>query len=489
MIFEQNLEENLMSLHKELDSGSYRPSRSIGFLVEKPKLREIFAADFRDRVVHHVLVGHLEPDWERRFIHDSYACRKGRGTHKGVERLRSFARKATANGTGRGWYLQLDVKGFFINLDRNILYRMLEAREKDPTILRLIRVILFTEVTENCRFRKARRQDFECLPAHKTLFKASPGCGLPIGNLASQFFANVYLDALDQFVKHQLKARFYLRYCDDCVLLSADKGELEDWERQIEEFLAERLRLQLNERRKLRPVSDGVDFLGYIVRPDYLLVRRRVVGALRERLLKAECALIRQGMAQHVNGRAVFPWPWPLLEKIRQWLNSYLSHFGKACSYRLAYGVRKRFAWLEEFFYWRESKVKYRCPVPRHALRLSQQNAWFKANLAGHVLMIQQGGFWELIVEPLNSVGEYDREGLAAIAAWPSRFPHRRLPKIKPLLWKSGLHVAWIKETGRRLCGIAERALICRWAVSNPERFPLQGKGRGINNKVAKAGI
>ncbi len=170
---------------------------------------------------------------------------------------------------------------------------------------------------------------------------APPDCGLPIGNLTSQFFANVYLDLLDQFVKHRLKARYYVRYCDDVVLLSTDKGELEGWEREISRFLAVRLRLQLNERRKLRPVSDGIDFLGYIVRPDYLLVRRRVVGALRERLLQAEEMLCRAGMGEHENGRVVFPWPWKLLEKIHQWLNSYLAHFGRGLSYRLTLRLRE----------------------------------------------------------------------------------------------------------------------------------------------------
>lgn len=122
MRFEQNLEENLVGLHEELSAGTYRPGKSVAFLVEKPKRREIFAADFRDRVVHHLLVGNLELEWERRFIHDSYACRKRKGTHAGVERLRSFARQVTANGTRRAWYLQLDVRGYFITLDRNILF-------------------------------------------------------------------------------------------------------------------------------------------------------------------------------------------------------------------------------------------------------------------------------------------------------------------------------------------------------------------------------
>lgn len=114
MKFEQNLEENIVALHEELTSGTYRPGRSVAFLLQKPKRREIFAADFKDRVVHHLLVGYLEPGWERRFIYDSYACRQGKGTHKGVERLQAFTRKVTANGTRRAWYLQLDIRGFFI---------------------------------------------------------------------------------------------------------------------------------------------------------------------------------------------------------------------------------------------------------------------------------------------------------------------------------------------------------------------------------------
>lgn len=395
--FEQDLEENLLALYEELNSGVYAPGRSIAFLVKKPKQREIFAADFRDRVVHHILVGHLEPAWEAKFIHDSYACRKGKGTHKGVERLQGFIRKVTANSSRPAWYLQLDVRGYFATLERNILYERLAAHESDPAVLWLIRIILFHDSTENCRFRKACRADFDRLPPHKTLFKSPPDCGLPIGNLSSQFFANVYLDLLDQFVKHRLKARYYVRYCDDVVLLSTDKGELEGWEREIRRFLAVRLRLQLNERRKLRPVSDGIDFLGYIVRPDYLLVRRRVVGALRERLLHAEEMLCRAGMRAHENGRAVFPWPWRLLEKIHQWLNSYLAHFGKGSSYRLILELRERFDWLDEYFRWAGRKVVFRRPSPRGALRFSQQKMWFINRLPGHVIMVQLGGFWEMI--------------------------------------------------------------------------------------------
>jgi retron-type reverse transcriptase len=243
LIFEQNLEENILELHETLNNRSYTPKPSIAFLVEKPKRREIFAADFRDRIVHHVLVNYMEPQWERRFIYDSYACRQAKGTHKAVERLRGFTRKVTANGSRRAWYLQLDVRGFFITINRHILFKRLTKHETDPTIVWLIQIFLFNDLTKNCRLRDASRSDFESLPAHKTLFKTAPDCGLPIGNLTSQFFGNIYLDALDQFVKHQLKARYYLRYCDDFIILSEDKLQLETWEKQISTFLNDNLQL------------------------------------------------------------------------------------------------------------------------------------------------------------------------------------------------------------------------------------------------------
>lgn len=455
LVFERALEENLVALHEELERGTYRPGRFLAFLVEKPKRREIFAAGFRDRVVHHLLVAHLERIWEPRLIHDSFACRRGKGTHAGVERLRSFARRVTSNGTRPAWYLQLDVRGFFVTLDRRVLWDRFAAVERDPAVLWLLRLILFHEPTENCRFRGARRGEFERLPAHRTLFRASEGCGLPIGNLTSQFGANVYLDALDQFIKHDLKVRYYVRYCDDMVLLSADAAELAAWERAIAGFLDERLRLGLNDRRKLRPVSDGIDFLGYIVRPDCLLVRRRVVGALRERLQRAEAELARLGMVRPATGRAVFPWPWPLLDRLRQWLGSYLAHLDRASSHRLLRGLRRRFDWLDEYFVWKDARVEFRCPVPRCALRFERQKSWFLDRLPGHVLMMREGPYCERITEGVSA---------DAIEAWPRRVPLGLLRSLRRLLWRSDLPVAWIDETGRRPGNIAERALVRRWA-------------------------
>jgi len=463
--FEQNLEENLVLLHEELSSGRYRPGSSVAFLVEKPKNREIFAADFRDRVVHHILVGHLEPYWEKRFIHDSYACRKGKGTHAGMERLQAFARRTTENGTLQAWYLQLDVRGFFISLNRKILFDRLCKRERDPAVLWLMGLLVFHEPALDCRLRDARRSDFERLPAHRTLFKAAPNCGLPIGNLTSQFFANIYLDALDQYVKHTLKAHCYIRYCDDLVLLSRERPVLEDWEKQIAAFLGDRLKLSLNNRRKLRPVSNGIDFLGYIVRPDYLLVRRRVTAALRQRLTAVEEALSRSGLSRYIDGRSVFPWAYLPITEVAQWLNSYLGHIRKASCYNLIAGLRKRFWWLDEYFIWKADRVMIRFPVPRFTLRFSQQIKWFQERLPGHVLVIQLGRFYDVKMQSLQNV--------LPPAHCPTRFHRRRMTRIREVLWKSGASVAWTGETGRRLDRIAERALACRWSCRTDALHPV----------------
>jgi retron-type reverse transcriptase len=290
--FEANLEEHLVRLREELDGRTYHPSRSVCFVVKHPKFREIFAADFRDRVVHHVLVEVLERIWEPLFLHDSYACRKGKGTHRAVTRLQQFMRRVTHNGTKPGYALQLDIRGFFFHIDKEILFQIVAKRIRDETLLWLARTIIFHDCTEQAVFKTDRRL-WRHIPPHKTLFGTENRRGLPIGNLTSQFFSNVYLNELDQFVKHQLKAQHYLRYSDDFVLVHEDPAQLLAWQEQIQTFLAERLRLTLTDpSAKPHPIRNGVDFLGYIVRPDYLLVRRRVVSRLKTTVRRHEAALV-----------------------------------------------------------------------------------------------------------------------------------------------------------------------------------------------------
>jgi retron-type reverse transcriptase len=290
--FEIEQEKNLLDLQAALQDRTYRPARSVCFFVQKPKLREIFAADFADRVVHHVLIDYLEKIWEPIFIHDSYACRKGKGVHAGVDRLARGLRQITANGRRPAWYLQLDIHNYFMSIDKAILMELLVPKIGDDDALWLTRVLVFHDCTDHFVI-KGDPGLLARMPPHKTLFHAPKGKGLPIGNLNSQFFANVYLNVLDQFVKHDLKCRHYLRYCDDFVLLSEDPDQLRDWRERIRHVLGERLALELNpHRERLRPVADGVDWLGYIVRGDYRLVRRRVVGALKDKLHAARAALV-----------------------------------------------------------------------------------------------------------------------------------------------------------------------------------------------------
>ena len=222
--FEVRQEENLLDLQAALTGRSYAPSRSVCFFVKRPKLREIFAADFRDRVVHHVLVDYLERIWEPIFIHDSYACRRGKGVHAGVNRLRQFIRQATRNGTRPAWYLQLDIHNYFMSIDKDVLFALLAPKIDDDNALWLTRVLVYHDCTGDYVI-KGDPAMLDKMPPHKTLFKTDSNKGLPIGNLNSQFFANVYLNGLDQFVKHGLKCRHYLRYCDDFVLLSDNREQ------------------------------------------------------------------------------------------------------------------------------------------------------------------------------------------------------------------------------------------------------------------------
>lgn len=282
--FELNAEENVLKIERELRNRTYRPSRSILFAAHKPKAREIFAAAFRDRVVHHVLISQMEKIWEPVFIHDSYACRTGKGTHKAVVRLQKFLRMITKNGNLRAYYLQLDIKDFFISINKQKLFEIIRKKLLDPDLLWLAEKTIFWDCTENYRIC-GNGQYLLNIPENKSLFGKNNERGLPIGNLTSQSFANIYLNELDQFVKHTLKAQFYIRYVDDFLILSTDKAQLEDFRRRIGEFLKDRLILRLHPRRqKLRPVSDGIDFLGYIVRPSHVLVRRRVVNNFKAKI-------------------------------------------------------------------------------------------------------------------------------------------------------------------------------------------------------------
>ncbi len=331
--FEVNAEENILKLERELTTKNYHPSRSILFASRKPKLREIFAADFRDRVVHHVLVDYLESIYEPIFIHDSYACRKNKGTHAAVKRLQGFLRKVSQNGNTRAYYLQLDIKDFFTSIDKKILFSFIQKKVTDNDILWLTEKIIFHDPTKSFILRD-KENIINKIPANKSLFGKSNLKGLPIGNLTSQFFANVYMNEFDQFVKHILKARFYIRYVDDLILLSRDRDELINYIKEIESFLITKLCLRLHSKRqKLQPTSNGIDFLGYIIRKDYTLIRRRVINNLNSRLRHFSRINLKNSI---IPANPINP-----INVLRACLQSYLGHFKWANTYRLVSALTK----------------------------------------------------------------------------------------------------------------------------------------------------
>ena len=469
--FEVRQEENLLDLQTALTGRSYAPTRSVCFFVKRPKLREIFAADFRDRVVHHVLVDYLERIWEPIFIHDSYACRRGKGVHAGVNRLRQFIRQATRNGTRSAWYLQLDIHNYFMSIDKDVLFSLLAPKINDDDALWLTRVLVYHDCTEDYVI-KGDPTMLERIPPHKTLFKTAPNKGLPIGNLNSQFFANVYLNGLDQFVKHTLKCRHYLRYCDDFVLLSDNREQLIEWRERIETYLRESLRLQLNPKQRLRPVSDGVDFLGYWVRADYLLVRRRVVGNLRERLrtFEAELVLQRRGYVRYRFDPAI-------LDQLAASLASYLGHFQKGNTYRLCVALWRQHPFLAQYFEFDADLMRLTRTdrTPPGLRRTLQQYRYFRWRFQGDVLFFQVGRFVEFY-HP-GDAGIAALLGLAAMAhnrrgaLWG--FPLSQVARHLRGLLRKGYAVTCIAETGRYLTAVQERVPVGRFVPGGVPKYGL----------------
>lgn len=280
--FEVGLIENICNLETSLNNYTYTPKRSVCFLTTSPKLREVFAADFSDRVVHHLIVPVLEQIYESKFIHDSYSNRKGKGIHSATKRALHFSR-------GSKYYLQLDIKNFFYTIDKDVLfYTLKDAIIKNyekventdiklNQMLWIVNKIIYHNVTKNVVF-KGNVNSFKNIPAHKTLFKIPQSKGLPIGNLTSQFFANVYMNDFDNYVKRELKVKRYIRYVDDFVLFGQTKEELLKHYEKIVGYLKVNLGLTLRKDTILKANHLGLDFLGYIIRPYYVLTRRRVVN-------------------------------------------------------------------------------------------------------------------------------------------------------------------------------------------------------------------
>lgn len=273
--FEARLERNLFQLYEELEDGSYRPGRSICFVITRPKPREVWAADFRDRIVHHLLYNKVSPRFHASFIADSCACIPGRGTLYAAKRLEAKVRSITQNWSRPAFYLKGDLANFFVSIDKQVLRSLLAKKIHDPWWMWLAEMILFHDPRQEFEYRGSPGL-MERVPPQKRLLEQAWHLGLPIGNLSSQFFANVYLNELDQFAKHRLGARHYIRYVDDFVILHESPQWLNGALQQIDAFLLDRLHTKLNPRKTiLQPISRGIDFVGQVIKPWHRTTRRR----------------------------------------------------------------------------------------------------------------------------------------------------------------------------------------------------------------------
>lgn len=273
LLFEENLEQNLLELYEDLVNQTYYPGKSICFVVHSPKVREVWAADFRDRVVHHAFYNRYAEGIIKSFIGDSYACIPGRGTHAAVTKIDRNVRSITQNHTQEGYVLKMDIANYFASIDRDILDEQLSRHITDPWWVWLYKTILHHDPTQNV-FVRSSQALMKRVPAHKSLFNSN-GKGLPIGNLSSQLFGNVYLNDLDQYAKHELKIKHYVRYVDDILVVGKCSKELAKLVKPIDSFLGDKLRLRLHPNKiSINKIEHGFDALGYVVRPYTKYIRR-----------------------------------------------------------------------------------------------------------------------------------------------------------------------------------------------------------------------
>lgn len=255
LVFTDRLEENLIQIQNELIWQTYKVGKYRPFYVKEPKLRLVMALQYRDRVVQWAIYRQLYPFYDRMFIEDSYACRRGKGSHKAADRLQYWLRQVSRK-PGKWYYLKLDIRKYFYRVDHLVLLDILSRRIKDLRLMQLLEQIINSEDT---RFGLPAGLSPEECTEDMWLFDV----GMPIGNLTSQLFANLYLNELDQFCKHELHVHYFIRYMDDVIILSDDKKELAELKVVIEEFLNSVLHLDLNKKTTIRPCSLGVDFVGY----------------------------------------------------------------------------------------------------------------------------------------------------------------------------------------------------------------------------------
>ncbi len=274
--------DNIVELHSDLVNRAYCHGGYKSFYITDPKRRHIHKASVRDRLLHHAVYRVLYPFFDKTFIADSYSCRDEKGVHKALDRFKQIARKVSKNNSRTCWVLKCDIKKFFASIDHEILLSILRECIADKNIIWLLQNIIESFYTEN-----------------------KIGVGLPLGNLTSQLFSNVYMNRFDQWVKHALKAKHYVRYADDFVFISEDKDYLKNIIPQIQEFLQTNLKLSLHpDKLFLKTVASGMDFLGWVHFANYPVLRtktkQRIFNSVRKSISE-ESLQSYLGVLQHGN--------------------------------------------------------------------------------------------------------------------------------------------------------------------------------------------
>ncbi|MBU2634968.1 reverse transcriptase/maturase family protein [Patescibacteria group bacterium] len=279
------LEDNIFELYHQLINERYQHSNYTSFYINDPKPRHIHKACVRDRVLHHAVFRILYPIFDKSFIFDSYSCRINKGTHRAVNRLNCFAGKASKNNTKTIYILKLDIKKFFDSIDHNILLSLIKKKIKDEDVIRLIEIIIKS-------------------------FSTKYNKGIPLGNITSQLFANIYLNELDYYIKHNLRIKYYIRYCDDFIIINNNEEYLEKLILIIDNFLKERLKLSLHpDKIVIKKYHQGIDFLGYVSFPYYRILRTRTKNRMFKKIQQkikeesfSQTIQSYLGVLKHCNG-------------------------------------------------------------------------------------------------------------------------------------------------------------------------------------------
>jgi len=471
--YDQELLDHLVDTQQALATGQWRPHPSMWFVTLRPKMREVHCAPFADRVVHHWLVPRLEAAFEPVFIHDSHSNRVGHGVHHAVERLKRHLCRASANGKRPAHYLQLDVGNFFNSVDRRHLYRLIGERlrrviragQTDPAeaeaLLWLTGRILAQDPAQAAIYQGAPERG-ERVPEHKRLSNMPDGFGLAIGNLPSQLFANIFLNVLDQFVKHRLRCQVCVRYVGDFVLVHRDAGQLAHWKTEIEGFQEVSLGLMLRDSGRLNSLYRGVDFLGYVVRPGYRLVRNRVIQHLEERPHAARQVLWRNER----NGCTLDLRREPR-DRLRASLASYVGHGRHAAAWGLFQRVFQRHAWLRVLFTMHDSLRLQPRWLPPAVTSLRGQWRWFVREWPGLAVLVQTGHRFELYNDQARSLARWltvaldpvPRQSFTATLSAPLT----RVQGFRRALRQCGIAHLFLAEEGFLPGGLKCRVLRLAW--------------------------